>query len=123
MGAATWTFLHTLAAQLPDHPSKQQQKDVKTLIDLLTRIYPCGECAEHWHELVKGSPPDVATGEGFRQWLCSAHNKVNRNLGKPEFNCSFVASRWSPLNCKNDEEEDDDEGAVKGCDLRQMGRK
>lgn len=53
LGRATWTFLHTLAAQYPDKPSKQQQKDVKALVDCLTRIYPCGDCAAHFREMVK----------------------------------------------------------------------
>lgn len=35
LGRATWTFLHTLAGQFPEHPTKQQQKDVKTLVLVL----------------------------------------------------------------------------------------
>ncbi|CAA2967255.1 FAD-linked sulfhydryl oxidase ERV1 [Olea europaea subsp. europaea] len=31
LGRATWTFLHTLAAQYPDKPTRQQKKDVKEL--------------------------------------------------------------------------------------------
>lgn len=32
LGRATWTLLHTLAVQYPQAPTKQQQKDVKTLV-------------------------------------------------------------------------------------------
>ena len=32
LGRATWTLLHTLAVQYPQTPTKQQQKDVKTLV-------------------------------------------------------------------------------------------
>lgn len=32
VGRATWTFLHTLAAQYPEHPTRQQQKDAKNLV-------------------------------------------------------------------------------------------
>ena len=32
LGRATWTLLHVLAAQFPDKPSRQQQKDAKTLV-------------------------------------------------------------------------------------------
>eukprot|EP00878_Enallax_costatus_P017384 GHUV01018258.1.p1 GENE.GHUV01018258.1~~GHUV01018258.1.p1 ORF type:complete len:161 (+),score=65.21 GHUV01018258.1:507-989(+) len=53
LGRSTWVFLHTLAAQFPEHPSRQQQKDARQLIDSLTRIYPCGDCAQHFQELVK----------------------------------------------------------------------
>jgi FAD-linked sulfhydryl oxidase len=53
LGRATWTFLHTLAAQFPEHPSRQQQKDARTLMDVLTRIYPCADCASHFQEIVR----------------------------------------------------------------------
>ncbi|KAG5130772.1 hypothetical protein JHK84_037169 [Glycine max] len=32
LGRATWTFLHILAAQYPDNPTRQQKKDVKELV-------------------------------------------------------------------------------------------
>ena len=32
VGRATWIFLHTLAAQYPDAPSRQQQQDVRNLV-------------------------------------------------------------------------------------------
>ncbi|KAH9613594.1 hypothetical protein KSS87_019323 [Heliosperma pusillum] len=32
LGSATWTFLHTLAAQYPERPSRQQKRDVKELM-------------------------------------------------------------------------------------------
>lgn len=53
LGRATWVFLHTLAAQFPEQPSSQQQRDARQLIDSLTRIYPCADCAQHFQELVK----------------------------------------------------------------------
>lgn len=32
VGRATWTFLHTLAAQYPEKPSRQQRRDAKNLV-------------------------------------------------------------------------------------------
>ena len=32
LGRSTWTMLHTLAVQYPEIPTKQQQNDVKTLV-------------------------------------------------------------------------------------------
>lgn len=32
LGRATWTFLHVLAAQYPEQPTKTQQKDVRALV-------------------------------------------------------------------------------------------
>lgn len=80
LGRATWTLLHTLAAQYPENPTRRQQKDVKALVmrpractlhtlpekmrsmlsgcgstqvELMTRIYPCSDCAEHFGDLVR----------------------------------------------------------------------
>jgi FAD-linked sulfhydryl oxidase len=53
LGRSTWTLLHVLAAQFPDQPTRQQRKDAFQLIDCLTRIYPCSECARHFQEIVR----------------------------------------------------------------------
>uniref|UniRef100_A0A7R9VKP3 Sulfhydryl oxidase n=1 Tax=Chlamydomonas euryale TaxID=1486919 RepID=A0A7R9VKP3_9CHLO len=109
LGRATWTLLHTLAAQLPDRPTRQQQRDAKGLVDILTRCYPCGDCAKHFSDIVRRDPPVVSSGHEFQAWLCRVHNVVNRRIGKPAFNCDVVAARWAPLDCS-------DEGGT-GCDL------
>ncbi|GLJ13429.1 hypothetical protein SUGI_0212050, partial [Cryptomeria japonica] len=50
LGRATWTLLHTIGAQFPDKPTKQQKRDVKELMAILSRIYPCKECADHFKD-------------------------------------------------------------------------
>lgn len=99
LGRATWVLLHTLAAQFPEHPTRQQQKDARQFIDSLTRMYPCGDCAAHFQELVRRDPPIVSSGAEFSLWMCRTHNAVNRRLGKPTFNCDLVGARWAPLDC------------------------
>jgi len=100
LGRATWTFLHTLAAQYPERPTGRQQKDARELVYILTRLYPCADCAKHWEQLVRDFPPRVSSGPEFRQWMCEAHNIVNRSIGKPAFNCDFVESRWGAVECQ-----------------------
>lgn len=116
LGRATWTFLHTFAAQFPDEPTKRQERDARELIMILTRMYPCGECARHFAEIVKNNPPDCSSGLGLQRWMCAAHNEVNESLGKPRFDCSRIDERWNTLDC-----EDDDGGGASGCTLE--GRK
>ncbi|PNW85134.1 hypothetical protein CHLRE_03g173200v5 [Chlamydomonas reinhardtii] len=126
VGRATWTLLHMLAAQFPDRPSRQQQRDARTLVDCLTRIYPCGDCAEHFAEIVRRDPPAVGSGREFRRWLCGVHNRVNSRLGKPVFNCDLVEARWAPLGCSAEEAaagEPAAAGAGKGCELLGVGAK
>jgi FAD-linked sulfhydryl oxidase len=99
LGRATWTLLHTLAARFPDHPTRRQRRDAESLIDALTRVYPCGECAAHFAELCRRDPPDASSGAALRLWTCRAHNSVNQRLGKPAFDCALAAARWAPEAC------------------------
>ncbi|KAL0334967.1 UNVERIFIED_CONTAM: FAD-linked sulfhydryl oxidase ERV1 [Sesamum radiatum] len=103
LGRATWTFLHTLAAQYPDKPTRQQRKDVKELMAILSRMYPCKECADHFKEVIRANPVQAGSHHEFSQWLCHVHNVVNRSLGKPVFLCERVDARWGKLECERRE--------------------
>ncbi|KAA8545784.1 hypothetical protein F0562_020765 [Nyssa sinensis] len=100
LGRATWTFLHTLAAQYPDNPTRQQKKDVKELMAILSRMYPCKECADHFKEILRANPVQAGSQAEFSHWLCHVHNVVNRSLGKPVFLCERVDARWGKLDCE-----------------------
>lgn len=99
LGRATWTFLHTLAAQFPEKPTRQQQRDVKELMAILSRLYPCRECADHFKEVIKANPVQAGSGVELAQWMCRVHNIVNRSLGKTMFPCQRVDARWGALDC------------------------
>lgn len=107
LGHATWTFLHTLAAQFPEKPTRQQQRDAKELMAILSRLYPCKECADHFKEVLKANPVQAGSGVELAQWMCMVHNVVNRSLGKSLFPCQRVDARWGAMDC--------DEGA---CSLQ-----
>ncbi|KAK6916346.1 ERV/ALR sulfhydryl oxidase domain [Dillenia turbinata] len=100
LGRATWTFLHTLAAQYPERPTRQQKKDVKELMAILSRMYPCKECADHFKEILSANPVQANSQAEFSQWLCHVHNVVNRSLGKVIFPCERVDARWGKLDCE-----------------------
>ncbi|KAK8561315.1 hypothetical protein V6N13_149511 [Hibiscus sabdariffa] len=100
LGRATWTFLHTLAAQYPENPTRQQKKDVKELMSILSRMYPCKECADHFKEVLRANPVMAGSQDEFSQWLCHVHNVVNRSLGKLIFPCERVDARWGKLDCE-----------------------
>ncbi|KAJ9552045.1 hypothetical protein OSB04_016090 [Centaurea solstitialis] len=101
LGRATWTFIHTLGAQYPEKPTRQQKKDVKELMAILSRIYPCKECADHFKEVLRSNPVQAGSQAEFSQWLCRVHNVVNRSLGKPTFPCERVDARWGKLDCEH----------------------
>ncbi|KAM1453632.1 hypothetical protein ACFXTH_003191 [Malus domestica] len=100
LGRSTWTFLHTLAAQYPDKPTRQQKKDVKELMSILSRMYPCKECADHFQEILRSNPVQAGSHAEFSQWLCHVHNTVNRSLNIPVFPCERVDARWGKLECE-----------------------
>ncbi|KAH7575385.1 hypothetical protein ACOSP7_005067 [Xanthoceras sorbifolium] len=100
LGRATWTFLHTLAAQYPENPTRQQKRDVKELMTILSRMYPCKECADHFKEVLRANPVQAGSHDEFSQWLCHVHNVVNRSLGKLVFPCERVDARWGKLDCE-----------------------
>ncbi|KAF7848339.1 hypothetical protein BT93_L2081 [Corymbia citriodora subsp. variegata] len=112
LGRATWTFLHTLAAQYPDKPTRQQKKDVKELMAILSRMYPCQECADHFKEILRANPVQAASHTEFSQWMCHVHNVVNRSLGKLVFPCERVDARWGKLECE-----------LRECDLQGSSKK
>lgn len=114
VGRSTWVFLHSVAAQYPAEPTRQQKKDAKMLVDCLTRLYPCAECAQHFQDIVRDNPPEVDSGVEFQQWMCRVHNTVNRSIGKPTFNCDLVQSRWQGLDCGEDSPCDMTVGVRKG---------
>ncbi|TYI99883.1 hypothetical protein E1A91_A13G048500v1 [Gossypium mustelinum] len=95
LGRATWTFLHTLAAQYPERPTRQQKKDVKQLMSILSRMYPCNECADHFKEVLRANPVQAGSHEEFSQWLCHVHNPWQSGIP-----CERVDARWGKLECE-----------------------
>ena len=70
LGRCTWTLLHTLAAAFPEQPTRRQQRDACELVRqarllrlptrltavqilVLSRVFPCRECATHFAELIR----------------------------------------------------------------------
>ncbi|XP_062213535.1 FAD-linked sulfhydryl oxidase ERV1-like [Phragmites australis] len=99
VGRATWMLLHTIAAQFLDEPTMQQKRHAKELMHIISRLYPCKECADHFKEVLKADPVQARSQAEFSQWLCYVHNVVNRSLGKPIFPCQRVNARWGKLDC------------------------
>lgn len=94
LGSATWTFLHSVAAYFPAAPDPAQQEDARQLLNIVSRLYPCSDCAEDLRADLKEEPPVVTSTAEFSQWLCRLHNRVNVKLNKPIFDCSKVLERW-----------------------------
>ncbi|KAI8352619.1 ERV/ALR sulfhydryl oxidase domain-containing protein [Mortierella sp. GBAus27b] len=90
LGRATWKLIHTMASRYPLEPKPDERAAVKQWIVLLSRLYPCGECAEHFQKLLKEHPPQTSSRAALSNWACAVHNIVNERLGKPDFDCSTL---------------------------------
>lgn len=98
VGRATWTLLHTIAAEYPDPlPTEEYRRQLEDWLHLLPSVYPCEECAAHMKTMFEKNPPRTENQTAFGGWVCEVHNIVNERLGKPTFDCSTWRQTWIPL--------------------------
>ncbi|KAJ7647772.1 hypothetical protein FB45DRAFT_1019984 [Roridomyces roridus] len=90
LGRATWKLLHTITLRYPEHPTQDERDALDSYFHLLSRLYPCGECAEEFQLLLKKMPPQTSSRRSASLWLCSLHNVVNERLHKEEFDCAHL---------------------------------
>lgn len=102
LGRASWKLFHTIMAQYPETPTKQEQTTLTNYIYLFSQVYPCGECAEHFQKLLAKFPPQVSSRNTASQWACYVHNQVNERLGKEIFDCNNVGEHYK-CGCAEDE--------------------
>ena len=95
-------LIHTMAGKFPYEPTKDQQTAMLDFIYLFARLYPCGDCAKHFKQILEANPPNVTNRESISQWTCKVHNIVNEKLKKPIFDCSKVGEMWK-CGCAEDE--------------------
>ncbi|KAL4581136.1 hypothetical protein LXL04_017345 [Taraxacum kok-saghyz] len=57
--------------------SIQQKKEVKELMAIISRIYPCKECADHFKEVLRSNPVEAGSQPEFSQWLCRTQSSAN----------------------------------------------
>ncbi|KAL2262334.1 hypothetical protein VTK26DRAFT_1676 [Humicola hyalothermophila] len=94
LGRSTWTLLHSIAATYPPAPTPAEQSDLKSFMRLFSKLYPCWVCAEDFQKYIEKQDVKAGSRSEFGNWLCEAHNEVNRKLGKPVFDCSKWEERW-----------------------------
>ncbi|PMB73617.1 FAD-linked sulfhydryl oxidase ERV2 [Beauveria bassiana] len=115
LGRATWRFLHTMAARFPDKPTKDEQTAFKSFIELFARLYPCGDCAQHFRRILAKYPPQAGTRSAAAGWLCFAHNLVNERLEKPAFDCNAIGDFYD-CGCAEDDDKKGKESKEEGDD-------
>lgn len=106
LGNSAWRLFHTILARYPDQPSKQEQSTLNQYIQLFAQVYPCGDCARHFQQLLKKYPPQTKSRKTAALWGCHVHNKVNERLGKDEYDCTTILEDYD-CGCGDDEQEQD----------------
>jgi FAD-linked sulfhydryl oxidase len=124
LGRATWKYFHTVMARFPDKPTKRESADLGSYIYLFQRLYPCGECAEHFGKILAKFPPQVSSRSAAAVWACHVHNEVNKSLNKDIFDCSKIGDFYD-CGCAEDAEHENDKVERKGSGhgILQSGKK
>ncbi|KAJ9148781.1 Sulfhydryl oxidase [Coniochaeta hoffmannii] len=115
LGRASWKLFHTMMARFPEKPTDDEKLALKTYITLFARLYPCGDCARHFQQLLAKYPPQVGGRNAASGWACFVHNEVNKRLKKPEFDCTKLDY---DCGCGEDEKREKEEKAE---DLKERG--
>ena len=90
LGNAAWKVLHTTMAKFPDKPTADDSASLKSYIYLFAKLYPCGDCARHFQQILSQFPPQVGSRSNAAAWACHAHNEVNKRLKKELFDCTKI---------------------------------
>ncbi|KAK5123873.1 hypothetical protein LTR85_002069 [Meristemomyces frigidus] len=104
LGRASWKLFHTIMARYPDEPNADERTALQSYIHLFVRLYPCGECAEHFRAIVDKLPPQVSSRSAAAVWACHVHNEVNKSLGKAIFDCADIGDFYD-CGCAEDEKD------------------
>lgn len=103
LGRATWKYFHTVMARFPDKPTSDESAALKSYIHLFQRLYPCGECSEHFGQILDKFPPQTSSRSAAAVWACHVHNEVNKSLEKEIFDCANIGDFYD-CGCAEDGE-------------------
>lgn len=124
LGRATWKYFHTVMARFPDKPTKDESSALKSYIHLFQRLYPCGECSEHFRQILDKFPPQTSSRSAAAVWACHVHNEVNKSLKKDIFDCANIGDFYD-CGCAEDggKAEDKETGEKKDIKEKDVGAK
>ncbi|OAL53339.1 FAD-linked sulfhydryl oxidase-like protein ERV2 [Pyrenochaeta sp. DS3sAY3a] len=111
LGRAAWKVLHTTFARFPEKPTEEEKEALRSYVHLFQRLYPCGECAEHFGQVLAKYPPQVSSRTASAMWGCFVHNVVNKRLHKPEFNCENIGDAYD-CGCGDEEPTESGKGTA-----------
>merc|ERR1711924_349183 len=87
IGRAAWRYVHTMATDYPENPSRQEQEDAVAWLRAFVQLYPCGLCAREFVAVTQDLPPRLNSREAYTMWWCEAHNRVRDDLSQTLRRC------------------------------------
>eukprot|EP00941_MAST-03F_sp_MAST-3F-sp1_P006030 g6030.t1 len=94
VGRHSWFLIHSIAAKYPEYPSKADKQAVIGFIAALGQLYPCKLCRKHLQQQLRNMEELGPIHEAAESrdklvlWMCQLHNIVNKDIGKPLFECT-----------------------------------
>ncbi|KAI4241920.1 MAG: hypothetical protein L6R40_004319 [Gallowayella cf. fulva] len=114
---SAWRLLHTTMSSYPLHPTASEQSALSSYVHLFARLYPCGQCASHFQQILKKYPPQVGGRKAAEMWGCTVHNEVNKSLGKERFDCARVGEVYD-CGCGDDDKAENGKEARGAGEIR-----
>jgi FAD-linked sulfhydryl oxidase len=96
-------------ARFPDTPTSSESTALRDYVYLFQRLYPCGECAEHFGVILQKFPPQTSSRSAAAVWGCHVHNEVNKSLEKELFDCSNIGDFYD-CGCADGDDKDKAKG-------------
>ena len=87
-GPKFWFFLQTVAMTYPEQPDARSKKKYYDLIQNFPMFLPNKRMGKEFSKKLNEFPitPYLSSRLSFQKWVHFMHNKLNKQLGKPELN-------------------------------------
>jgi FAD-linked sulfhydryl oxidase len=106
-GSHGWIFLHVVTMNYPKEPTNEDKSLYRNFFSSLKRVLPCEKCAHHYEQHIIDDPiePALDSRDSLVRWLIKIHNKVNEDLGKPQYTYEQVIEeyKYKLMNMDRDE--------------------
>jgi len=123
-GPFFWHTFHLVALGYSNDPSYSEKKAAKDFFESMKFLIPCPQCREHYKVFLEELPitPHLDSGKDLFRWSVVLHNRVNKSLGKKEYNESLSRAFYlrlgklqrSPVITTTDFAEADNSAYLKG---------
>jgi FAD-linked sulfhydryl oxidase len=86
-GPFFWHTIHLVALGYPNAPTYSEKKAAKEFYESLQHLIPCPVCKLHYQAHIKELPltPNIDSKKDLFKWTVDLHNRVNKDLGKPQY--------------------------------------